>query len=200
MKRYYSFRVVTYADKEEFEELLKAGKKWEYICHDKDKTEKGENKDKHYHINIIFEQWKSIQAVCKMVRSEQNTFAIPMLDKEQAHRYLTHKDNPEKHQYKDEEIISNFKYKEEENKNEIEEFILTLENRQLTLREKAIKLGKDYIKNRMKYEQFVEDMLSEEEDIERGYRRGITLSTYEEFLADVQIALHPKRAKQLRIT
>lgn len=103
-KRYYSFRIITYAKEEEFQELLKYGTKWEYIFHNKDVKEDGTPKEPHWHINIILREWKTVKGVCNLIEGNQNSLAIPMNDKRDAHEYLTHKNNPDKFQY-DEKLI-----------------------------------------------------------------------------------------------
>lgn len=178
INRYYSFRIITYAKEEEFQELLKYGSKWEYIYHDKDIKEDGTKKEPHWHINIILRQWKSIKGVCELVKSEQNTMAIPMIDKQKAHRYLTHKDELEKYQYEDKLIKSseNKIWEETESKeDENERFLEIICSREISTKEKAIKIGKDYMKNYDKYERFVQIIKAEEDAIERGYPPGIKL-------------------------
>lgn len=182
-KRYYSFRIITYAKEEEFQTLLKYGTKWEYIFHDKDKKEDGTPKEPHWHINIILREWKTVKGVCKLIEGDQNSLAIPMNDKREAHEYLTHQNDPDKFQYDENLIKSSAKklWKETESKtDENELFIKTIEDRTITLREKAIRLGKDYMKNYYKYESFLREMKQEEEDIERGYRTNIiTISEFD---------------------
>lgn len=189
MNRYYSFRIITYATPEEFRTLLENTKSYEYIYHDKDTKENGEPKEPHYHINAIFASNKSINNVCQMVKSEQNTLAIPMGDRKTAHEYLTHKNDPEKYQYKEEDIVTTKGkeiYKETKDKeNEMEEFLNIICDGSLTEREKAIKCGKDYIRYYEKYEKFRRIITQEEIDIKRGYAQGTLLLRWEDFRADV---------------
>lgn len=174
--RYYSFRIITYAREEEFQNLLKYGTKWEYIFHDKDEKEDGTLKEPHWHINIILKEWKTIKGVCNLIEGSQNSLAIPMNDKREAHEYLTHKNDPDKFQYEENLIKSSEKklWEDTESKtDENENFLRIIENRTITLREKAIKLGKDYMKNYYKYESFIREMQEQEVDIDRGYRKNI---------------------------
>ena len=183
-KRYYSFRIITYAREEEFQTLLKYGTKWEYIYHDRDVKEDGTLKEPHWHINIILREWKTVKGVCNLIEGSQNSLAIPMNDKRDAHEYLTHKNDPDKFQYEENLIKSSEKklWEETERKtDEYESFIRIIESKELTLREKAIKLGKDYMKNYFKYESFVRAMAEEEADIERGYKSNIILISSFEF-------------------
>lgn len=186
-KRYYSFRIITYAKEEEFQTLLKYGTKWEYIFHDKDTKEDGTLKEPHWHINIILREWKTIKGVCKLIEGSQNSLAIPMNDKREAHEYLTHKNDPDKFQYSDNLIKSSEKKLWEEiesTSDENERFIAILEDQTMTLREKAIRLGKDYMKNYYKYENFIKLMKEEENDIERGYKPGTELISEFDFWED----------------
>lgn len=191
--RYYSFRIVTYAEEEEFKNLLKYADKWEWICHDKDKNEDGSLRDKHYHINVILRQWRSVKSVCELVKSEQNTFAIPMLDKKEAHEYLIHKNNPEKYQYDTKEIHESAKrlFEDKESKKEENENLIEILSSIKTYREKAIILGKDYMKNFDKYEKFINLMQEQEISLERGYNiNHIQTMTIDDFIFDYETSRH----------
>lgn len=187
--RYYSFRIVTYAKEEEFTELLKYADKWEWIYHDKDVKEDGSPKDPHYHINLILRQWKTIKSVCNLVKSDQNTFAIPMTDKREAHEYLTHKNDPEKFQYPISNIHESSKklFEDKDTKKEENESFIELLTSTKTYREKAIILGKDYMKNFDRYEKFVNSMLEQEISIQRGYNANyITPISMSDFIFDYE--------------
>lgn len=186
-RRYYSFRIITYASEQEFQNLLKYGTKWEYIFHDKDIKEDGTPKEPHWHINIVLREWKTIKGVCSLIEGSQNSLAIPMNDKKEAHEYLTHKNDPEKFQYSENLIKSAEKklWKETESASDENECLIAiLESQTMSLREKAIKLGRDYMKNYYKYESFIREMKEEEGDIERGYRLNILLMDKYDFWED----------------
>lgn len=86
-----------------------------------------------------------------------------MTDKEKAHRYLTHKENHEKYQYEESEIKSNFKWEEGKQKQATtEEFLKIAESKELSMREKAILLGRDYIRNYTYYQAYIDKMQWEE--------------------------------------
>lgn len=159
-KRSYNWRIVSYASEEEIKRFCeKWGSKWEYILHNKDIKEDGSKKENHFHINITLKEWKSRNRVCELIESEENSFAIEMIDKEKAHRYLTHKDNPEKFQYEESEIRSNFKWIDKTEKRvQIEEFIEIAGSEKVSLREKAIILGRDFMKNYSAYMKYIEKM------------------------------------------
>lgn len=168
-KRAYNWRIVSYSTEDKIKEFcVKYGSKWEYILHDKDIKENGEPKEKHYHINITLKVWKSKKAICEAIDNDQNSFAIEMTDKEKAHNYLTHKENPEKYQYEESEIKSNFKWEEgKQKKATTEEFLQIAESKELSMREKAILLGRDYIRNYHYYQSYIEKMIWEEQRKEK---------------------------------
>lgn len=163
-KRFYNWRIVSYCSEEEILDFCKKwGSKWEYILHDKDINEDGSPKEKHYHINITLKVWKSRNKVCELVGKSGNNFAIKMLDKEEAHKYLTHTGIPEKYQYEPECIKSNFKWVDsKQEKGDIENFLNVVADKKISMREKALILGKDYIKNYKTYNEYVERMEAEE--------------------------------------
>lgn len=174
-QRYYNWRIVTYCNEEEVIDFCKKwGSKWEYILHDKDVKEDGSPKEKHYHINITLKIWKSRNKVCELVGKSGNSFAIKMTDKEEAHKYLTHTGIPEKYQYETECIKSNYKWIDgKQEKGDIENFLNVVADKKLSMREKALILGKDYIKNYKNYNEYVERMENEESN--EGRKRGIWL-------------------------
>lgn len=162
-KRFYSFRVVTYAKPDEFLNLLNQASSWEYIYHDKD------NNEPHYHINLTLPVHKTVKQVCSMVQSSQNTMAIPCFNRMEAHNYLTHVGLSDKFQYSESLIVCSKNRKlSRDVAGDNEQFILTLERTDLSLRQKAIYLGRDFIKNYKFYESFIKAMHREESDITEG--------------------------------
>lgn len=74
--------------------------------HDKDINPDGESKKPHWHVIICYEGPTSYNVV-KSITDELNAPAPTALEHVKGYyRYLTHKDNPEKAQYKESEIIS----------------------------------------------------------------------------------------------
>lgn len=162
--RFYNFRIITYNEEKYIKDFCnKYCSKWEYILHDKDITKEGEKKEPHWHINCTVKVWRSIKGICKLIEGGGNTLAIPMRDKEEAHRYLMHLDDETKFQYAEDDIKTNIKWKEnrDENRYETEEFINDLMDESMTEREKAIKYGRDYIKNYGKYNEFKKVLMRE---------------------------------------
>lgn len=81
--------------------------------HDKDINPTGELKKPHYHIIIIYEGPTTYNNVKTFLEKFNCPAPIPLEQVRGYYRYLTHKDNPEKYQYRDSEIISlnGFDYK-----------------------------------------------------------------------------------------
>jgi hypothetical protein len=173
--RFYSFKVVTYNTKEEdFQPLLDKAFKWAWILHDKDKT------DSHVHILCTFKQHKSFNVVREMVKGEQNTFAQVMDDKYQAFIYLPHSEDYDKALYDEKDIHTNdLSYFQQGVKKSVdnEEFVNDLLNPNLTYRQKAIKYGRDYIRNYMTYEHFAHRLKIEEEWL-NGKFGGVELNEF----------------------
>ena len=160
MDRFYSFKVVTYNTNEsDFQPLLDKAFKWAWIPHDKDKT------DPHIHILCTFKQNKSFEQVRKMVVGSQNTFAQQMKDKYQDFLYLVHSEDFDKALYDEKDIRSNdmsFFQRGCKKSVDNEEFITDLLDTNMTYRQKAIKYGRDYIRNFKTYEKFIRFLRYEE--------------------------------------
>lgn len=158
MNRFYSWSIVTYGNKEEIERLKSIAKHYAFILHDKDGGEQ------HWHCIFTCEKWVSLNKIKDTINNGQNVLGEQMKDKEKAFRYLTHKDNPEKHQYEEKEIIcDNIGYwkKEEIDTNNISQMIDDINNG-ISYREMAIRYGRDYIKNRHIYENFARIVMVQE--------------------------------------
>lgn len=182
MDRFYSFKVVTYnTDEKAIQPLLDKAFKWAWILHDKDKT------DTHIHILCTFKQNKSFEQVRKMVEGEQNTFARKMEDKYQDFIYLPHsEDFPDKALYNETDIHCNdlaFFQRGAKKSVDNEEFVVDLLDKNMTYRQKAIKYGRDYIRNFKTYEKFVKILRYEENlmhRIENG-EIGVEINPYNPF-------------------
>lgn len=88
-----------------------------YIVHDKDvyteADEKanpehvaGTSKDEHVHILLCTNNAATLGQVRRWFPANQNTLGQVLNDDEQMLRYLTHKDDPDKAQYSDDEVIT----------------------------------------------------------------------------------------------
>jgi len=77
------------------------------INHDKDcNDETGELKEVHTHILIDYETPRKITTVSNLLETEPNFIEL-VKSKKAMLKYLTHQDDPEKYQYKPEEVITN---------------------------------------------------------------------------------------------
>lgn len=163
--RAYNWFIVTYNDIANLKPLLDTATKYAYIKHDKDIAQP------HYHImlytvrEISFNQLKTIVNSCYNP-NKQNTFYQPIKDKKIAFRYLTHKDNPDKYQYNDSEIVCtdiNFFSLEKS----VKDFTELLDDilKRVSLRDMAKKWGRDFIINRLKYVEYANLMSVQEKGI-----------------------------------
>lgn len=72
--------------------------------HDKDINPTGEPKKEHYHIVMCFPGPTTDKTVNDIMKELNQPIAIPLESVRGYYRYLTHKDNPEKAQYNEEDI------------------------------------------------------------------------------------------------
>ena len=149
--RDYNWGLVSYASIEELQPLLNFATYYAYILHDKDLC-----KNNHYHILLYFKReisWKQLNDFIDCyVASNQNTFKKPIKNKKGAFDYLTHKNNTDKYQYNESDIISNkishfSMIKEEKNIIELIDDIIN----GLSYRELIKKWGRDFVINEEKY-------------------------------------------------
>ena len=73
--------------------------------HDKDVNPTGEEKKAHYHIILSYEGPTTKKNVEEYIKYLNGTIPIPLEQLRGYYRYLTHKDNPEKFQYDENDII-----------------------------------------------------------------------------------------------
>lgn len=96
-------------------------KEWAYILHDKDKDEDGKLKNSHYHVYLWFESAVDTDMVAHWFGLKKNFIKKIQGRKKDILLYLTHKNAPEKYQYQDDQVKSNFDLKayiDKENKYE----------------------------------------------------------------------------------
>lgn len=72
--------------------------------HDKDLNQDGEEKKPHYHVVLFFQGPTTYNRVEKITKLVNGTIPKRVISPIGMIRYLTHKDNPEKHQYDEREI------------------------------------------------------------------------------------------------
>ena len=74
--------------------------------HDKDVNPTGEKKKAHYHVLLVYSGPTTYNAVAKFTASLNATIPQPLESVRGMYRYFSHKDNPEKYQYDESEIIT----------------------------------------------------------------------------------------------
>ena len=74
--------------------------------HDKDVNPTGEAKKAHYHVLLVYSGPTTYSAVAKFTASLNATVPQPLESVRGMYRYFSHKDNPEKYQYSEEDITA----------------------------------------------------------------------------------------------
>ena len=74
--------------------------------HDKDINPTGEAKKPHYHVLLVYSGPTTYNAVAKFTASLNATIPQALESVRGMYRYFSHKDNPEKYQYSEEEILT----------------------------------------------------------------------------------------------
>ena len=105
--RYWAFIVYEDSIKENWENILE--EKGLVFCisplHDKDINPTGEKKKPHYHVLVEYEGPKTYKTIKEEICDEIGATIPKKVESIRGYyRYLTHQDNPEKAQYKEEEI------------------------------------------------------------------------------------------------
>lgn len=73
--------------------------------HSKDINADGEEKKAHYHVLVAYGNTTTSTVIQEISDSVNGTIVIPVVSCKGYYRYLTHKDNPEKKKYNENEII-----------------------------------------------------------------------------------------------
>lgn len=95
--------------------------------HDNDKTDKGELKKPHYHVLFTYKHPTTLNNVVSFVESlGQNKYAEPIQDLLMYYRYLAHLDDPDKAQYKVEDIVTYCGFKIPREKMDTEDCVVGL--------------------------------------------------------------------------
>jgi hypothetical protein len=74
--------------------------------HDSDINATGELKKSHIHILVLFGGVKAYEQVCEFMSEFNSTVPQPCHNTKALVRYMAHLDNPEKHQYKQSDIVA----------------------------------------------------------------------------------------------
>lgn len=117
-KSYKTCEIVQQLDYMTFEQLESgldhnAVKDYAYILHDKDENEVGECKKPHWHICLRFKDSVPTASICSWFGITENYINKIRGRFADALAYLTHTNAPDKYQYLDEEVKSNFDFQKE---------------------------------------------------------------------------------------
>ena len=116
-----SYKTCEIMQQEEYltKEAIEAGldhnavKDYAYILHDKDTKPDGSNKAAHWHIMIRFKDSVPTESICKWFGIKENYINKIRGKFGDALAYLTHQNAPDKYQYLEENVISNFDFAKE---------------------------------------------------------------------------------------
>lgn len=152
---------------------------WAKVYHDRDINKDGSPKKPHWH---VIASWKCPASPTRYKyllkffgKGDLQTFVEHAISLKGATEYLWHKNNPDKFQYRKEDVISfgidrlleTKKSEDERNNTNFIDDLRTLTHYQL-----GVKYGKDYIKNMRRYDDFVGSISWEE--ISRQLELGVT--------------------------
>lgn len=116
-KKTRNFSCVLYGNENNLKDFLKSPeyipRQFAYILHDKDKKDNGEEKKTHFHLILCYENARSIESIEKGLKkymsvgedNPQNAFIESCRDVKGAYGYLIHKNEPNKYQYSESDIV-----------------------------------------------------------------------------------------------
>ena len=149
-----TFSIMQYEDfltEEKIKAVLssyKTIKKWAYIKHDKDINEETKGiKKPHFHIVLQFDQLMPHTTIAKWLGIKHNYVEVPKGTKAfiQCVQYLTHESDAQqklgKYLYPDNEVFSNFDFREELDLYKSKNLLKGGKNKKLELREQVLKNG-----------------------------------------------------------
>lgn len=105
--------------KEKIVEILESKKNvrdYAFIEHNKDVDDNGNPKEPHFHIAIRFQNAQDIKYVAEWFGVSENMVSKVKGTWKDMLQYLTHQNAPNKFQYGEEEVVSNFNWIDEKNK------------------------------------------------------------------------------------
>lgn len=169
-KRFKKISFLTY-EKEAMLEFLQVTFPYSFawICHDKDVKEDGSPVKPHFHCVARYDNGVRVSHLAK-VFNENVTFEVPYNDKA-IEDYLIHAHSPDKYQYDKNDVViytdsgrrAMFVSREEYQAETMTELLNDLQT--LTMRDLALKYGRDMMLNYDRYRKFVKEMVIEEENL-----------------------------------
>lgn len=168
-KRFKKVSMLTY-EKDALLEFLQVTNPYSFawICHDKDTNADGTPVKPHYHAVVKYDNGVRVSHMAK-VFTENVCFEVPYNEKA-IEDYLLHMNSPEKYQYDPSEVTqytesgrrAMFVSREEYQAETMTELLNDLQT--LSMRELALKYGRDMMLNYDRYRKFVKEMVVEEEN------------------------------------
>ena len=107
-KRNWTFVLYPESAPSDWREILKISGLMAAVSplHDKDTNPTGEPKKPHYHVLLVYSGPTTYNAVAKFTASLNATVPQALESVRGMYRYFSHKDNPEKYQYDENEVIT----------------------------------------------------------------------------------------------
>ena len=107
-KRNWTFVLYPESAPSDWREILKISGLMAAVSplHDKDTNPTGESKKPHYHVLLVYSGPTTYNAVAKFTASLNATVPQALESVRGMYRYFSHKDNPEKYQYDEADIVS----------------------------------------------------------------------------------------------
>lgn len=178
-----NYSLVTYHSRDVIQAILDSNtskiRHYAYILHDKDVKEDGTPKEPHTHIILHLRNAMTLNAVCNLFPSSQNTFGQIVYDKISCVAYLNHRNALEKYQYDDADIISNDidyfnRLTDKSEKND--DFMSILDDiiARVPMREMVRRYGRDFVINYQKYRDMA-ITIREEETPKRDFSRWVVM-------------------------
>lgn len=151
---------VGYGERKDFDRILAECVHYALICHDMDVVpETGEIKESHWHLLLVYENARTLNGIKRGWLSEQNFFGEPVRGSTASCiEYLTHENEPAKHQYARDLIesddLQSLIYCGNNNGESKALGILNDFDSRVPLREMASRYGLDFMKNAARYLEF----------------------------------------------
>ena len=170
------FSAVMYVEENELKYILNSLrlyhnlKECAYIYHNQDVAKNGKEKEKHVHVYLYFINARELKGVYYLLKTYTQTNVLIQVCKNRyvlVNEYFIHKDNPEKVQYKKNEIyVSNKEFFEGKNQEDDRTILLVqdiINNESITTLIK--RYGREYIINKAKYD-YIADLVKAEQSKE----------------------------------
>lgn len=161
-----SLFIRTYCDEDTIRNFLRdtQASHFAFIYHDKDTLDNGTLKEPHFHVLVNWDSQIAVYSLRKFF-IDQQTFIQPVINRRSSFGYLTHSNCPEKTRYEDTDVVTNdynFYTLTESEKKENDNLTFLDDLNSLSLRDMAIKYGRDFMRNHNRYNAFKIDCSNEQ--------------------------------------